>query len=69
MELTTGHLISTDAIVLNWRRSLFGHSVRLLKELGVTRHEAIILAIRVLTFTHSMFRHYYKSTVRSRPTK
>lgn len=65
----SGHIVSTDAIVLNWRGSLFGHFARLLKELGVTRHEASILAIRVLTFTHSMFRHYYKSTVRGRPTK
>lgn len=63
-----GHLISTKAVVLNWRRSMYGHSGRILRELGVNQFDTKIMAVRLLTFTHSMFRHYARSTVRGRPT-
>lgn len=59
-----GRRISTNAVVLNWRGSVYGHSARLLQDLGVSKYHLRVLAVRVLTYTHSMFRHYSKSTTR-----
>lgn len=59
-----GRRISTNAVVMNWRGAMYGHSARLLKDLGMSQFDMRVLAVRVLTYTHSMFRHYSKSTTR-----
>lgn len=59
-----GKLISVDAIVMNWRGAVYHRSASLLRYLGLKDSDMRILAVRILTYTSSMFRHYSKSTTR-----
>lgn len=63
-EKWPGRLLSTNAVVYNWRGAIFRRSAGFLKQLGVKEFELKIMAARVLTYTYSMYRHYYKSTTR-----
>lgn len=64
-----GHLITVDAVVMNWRGDVCSRSTRLLKDLGIKESEIKIMSVRILTFTHSMLRHYTRGTTRTRTTR
>lgn len=63
-EQFPGRVITNDAVVVNWRGAINSRSSRLLSEIGINLYDQKIIAVQVLTFTYSMFRHYSRSTTR-----
>ena len=65
-EKWPGRLMSTSAVVYNWRGAVYVQSARLLRDLGVSDFELRVMAVRDLTYTRNMFRHFTRSTTSTR---
>lgn len=51
-----------EAVVLNWRGAIFHRSTKAMKSWGLTNRDLKLMAVKVLTYTANLYKHFSRST-------